>query len=156
MNKKNLKSLFIRLTIVTFLLVASTGTLTANQAVNSVAVNGYDLVSYFTASGPVRGSGLHTVEFAGDVYLFANEENQAKFQQNPAKYLPQYGGFCAYGVAIGKKFSVDPLVYEIINGKLYFNLNNEIKAKWSQEKGKYIQDADRNWKQIRDKNPSEL
>ena len=75
-----------------------------------VGAQGYDLVSYHQPSGPVRGSGYHAKAYKGVTYIFANEGNAETFAANPEKYLPEFGGFCAMGVAKGKKIEVDPMV----------------------------------------------
>ena len=112
------------------------------------AVGGYDLVSYHQEAGPVRGSGYHVAHYKEVAYLFANEENKATFEATPKKYLPAYNGFCAYGVAVGKKFHTDPTVYEIVDGKLYLNLDNGIQEKWSEDVPGNIAKADKNWKSL--------
>lgn len=113
------------------------------------AVGGYDVVSYHEETGPLRGSGFHVAKHEGVVYLFASEENKATFETNPSKYLPAYNGFCAYGVALGKKFHTDPTVYEIVDGTLYLNLDSGIQEKWSEDVSGNIAKADTNWKSLK-------
>jgi len=127
-----------------------------DYTLNTVGVEGYDLVTYHTSKRPLRGNGNYAAEYKGTTYLFASEENKTEFEKNPEKYLPAYGGWCAYGVAVGKKFTADPEVWEIVNGKLYLNLDNSIKNIWSKNIAGYIVKADNNWTMIKDKSPSEL
>ncbi len=87
-------------------------------AFSTVAVNGYDVVSYHTEKRPLGGNGHFVSEHDGVTYLFANEQNKARFDSNPEKYVPAYGGFCAFGVSVGKKFYGDPEVWRIVDGKL--------------------------------------
>ena len=122
----------------------------------TVAVSGFDVVSYQTEQGPTRGSGWFVSEYAGEIYLFANEKNKERFDKNPERYLPAYGGYCAYGVAIGKKFYTDPEAWRIVDGKLYLNLDADIQNKWLKDIPGYIKKADANWPKIKDKTPSEL
>jgi YHS domain-containing protein len=124
--------------------------------VATVGAGGYDVVSYFTESGPVKGSGRFTAEFLGVTYLFSSEANKEAFEKDPQKYLPAYGGYCAYGVAIGKKFWGDPAVWEIVNGTLYLNLDKSIQEEWDKDKTGYITKANSNWGAIKDKSPGEL
>jgi len=124
--------------------------------VATAGVGGYDPVSYFTGSGPVRGSGRYAAEYQGVTYLFSNEANKAAFEKDPAKYLPAYGGYCAYGVAKGKKFWADPTVWEIVDGTLYLNLDKSIQQEWDKDKPGYITKADSNWGSIKDKSPGGL
>jgi YHS domain-containing protein len=91
--------------------------------------NGYDPVAYHTEGKPVKGNGWNVAEYEGVTYLFANKKNRKMFEADPEKYLPAYGGYCAYGVAIGKKFAIDPEVWKIENGKLYLNLDTGIQKK---------------------------
>ena len=123
---------------------------------NTVGVNGYDLVSYHTEKRPLRGNGNYVAVHDGVTYLFSSEANQKEFQESPSKYLPAYGGWCAYGVAVGKKFSADPEVWEIVDGKLYMNLDPGIYQVWKKDVKGNIKKADKNWPKIKDKAPSEL
>ena len=123
---------------------------------NTVGVNGYDLVSYFDAKRPLRGNGNYVAEHDGVTYLFSSEENKQAFEKSPDRYLPAYNGWCAFGVSVGKKFSADPEVWEIVDGKLYMNLDPGIKIMWRQDIPGNIQKADKNWPKIKDKSPSEL
>ncbi|MGF1484148.1 MAG: YHS domain-containing (seleno)protein [Opitutales bacterium] len=121
-----------------------------------IGVQGYDLVSYHQPTGPVRGSGFHVAEHKGVSYMFANAENKATFQAKPEEYLPAYGGYCAFGVAVGQKFPVNPLRYKLVDGKLYLNLDGDIQAKWNEDVAGHIKKADANWKQIATKTPAQL
>ncbi|UTW55358.1 YHS domain-containing (seleno)protein [Kordiimonas sp. SCSIO 12610] len=119
----------------------------ASADVNTVAVGGYDAVSYHSGS-PVRGSGNHTASYKGATYLFASEDNLKAFNKNPAKYAPAYGGYCAYGAAVGKKFVGDPTVWKIVDGTLYLNLNADVSKVWHKDISGNIKKADANWKTI--------
>lgn len=120
-----------------------------------VGVSGYDLVSYHKG-GPVPGSGHHVSEHDGVTYLFASKGNKAAFDANPEKYLPAYGGWCAFGVSVGKKFASDPLAWRIVNERLYLNLDKDIQKQWLKDVPGRIKTADNNWPGIVDKAPSEL
>ncbi|WPJ97457.1 YHS domain-containing (seleno)protein [Coraliomargarita algicola] len=113
------------------------------------AVGGYDLVSYHQESGPIRGTGFQAAQHEGVTYLFANEANKAAFEANPEKYLPAYNGYCAYGLALGKKFNSNPTVYEFIDGTLYLNLDGDIQKEWAKDIQGNIRKANANWKSIR-------
>ena len=119
-------------------------------------VGGYDPVAYFTDGKAMRGSGFHVAVHEGVTYAFASKEHKNAFENNPTKFLPVYGGYCAYGVAVGKKFVADPEVWKIVDGKLYLNLDKGIQGKWEKDIPGYIRKADGNWKEIRDKTPGEL
>ena len=119
-------------------------------------ISGYDPVSYFTEGKAQRGSGYYMADYEGVTYAFASEENKEKFEANPEKYAPAYGGWCAYGVAVGKKFVANPEVWKIVGGKLYLNLDRDIQSKWKKDIPGYIKTADNNWTEIREKAPSDL
>lgn len=123
---------------------------------STVGVGGYDLVSYHTDEGPVRGNGNHVVEHDDTTYLFSSRANRKAFESDPERYLPAYGGFCAFGVSVKKKFVGDPEVWRIENERVYLNLDKGIQKKWFKDIPGNIMKADRNWPEIRDTAPSEL
>lgn len=120
------------------------------------ALSGYDPVSYFTQKEPTRGSGMHAYRHKGQDYLFASAESLAEFKKNPEKYMPQFGGYCAFGAAMGKKFHADPTVFAVVGDKLYLNLNKDIQMKWNEKQAQMIKDADTNWKSIKSKASDKL
>ena len=123
---------------------------------NAVGVNGYDLVTYFTDKRPLRGNGNSVSEQNGVTYLFSSEENKKAFDKNPDKYLPAYNGWCAFGVSVGKKFSADPEEWEIVDEKLYMNLDPSIKVMWREDIPGNIKKANKNWPKIKNKAPQDL
>ena len=131
------------------LALAPAASLAADVAHSTTGVGGYDLVSFHTGEKPVRGNGNHLVVHDGVTYLFQSEQTKAAFEANPERYLPAYGGFCAYGVAVGKKFHGDPDVWEVVDGRLYLNLDNKIKGIWAKDADGHIARADRQWTKIR-------
>ncbi len=130
--------------------------LEVNMDATGFVIRGYDPVAYFTEGRPVPGRSDLSVEYEGGKYLFATAANRDAFKANPEKFAPRYGGYCAYGVAVGKKFDVDPSSWRIVDGKLYFNLNPVILEKWSADAKGYIRKSEENWPQIHAKAPSEL
>jgi len=145
------KSIFV---LALFALILSAS---ADNIKNSVVgIGGYDPVSYHLAKRPQRGTGNFAVMHAGVNYLFASEKNMNLFKENPEKYLPAYGGYCAFGVAVGKKFISDPEVWDIIDGRLYLNLDNRIKGMWVKDISGFIKKADANWQKIKDLKPEKL
>ena len=124
---------------------------------NSVtAVQGYDLVSYQTGKRPVRGNGHYLSHHDGANYLFSSAENKAAFDANPTKYLPAYGGYCAFGVSVGKKFVGDPEVWRLVDGTLYLNLDANIQDQWLKDVPGRIKTANVNWQKIQNTSPAKL
>ena len=114
--------------------------------------NGYDVVSYFSGKA-LEGKKEFTLENDGVKYKFANQANLEEFQTNPDKYIPKYGGYCAYAVgAYGKKVSVNPETFEIRDGALYLFYNsgkNNTLESWLAESPEILKEkADKNWKKI--------
>jgi YHS domain-containing protein len=127
-----------------------------NADATGLVIRGYDPVAYFTEGRPVPGRSEISVEYGGAKYLFSSTANRDAFNAAPQKYVPQYGGYCAFGVAMSKKFDIDPASWRIVDGKLYFNLNPSILEKWSADAKGYINKSEKNWPQIRGKAPTEL
>ena len=128
----------------------------ANTDATGVVLRGYDPVAYFTQGKPVAGDEQFNAEHAGGKYLFSTAANRDAFIANPAKYAPQYGGYCAFGVAEGKKLDIDPNSFTVVDGKLYLNLNPQVLKKWSADTAGYLKKSEPNWPKIRDKSASEL
>jgi YHS domain-containing protein len=127
-----------------------------NSDATGFVIRGYDPVAFFTEGRAVAGSPDLSEKYEGGTYLFSTSANRDTFKANPEKYAPRYGGYCAYGVAVGKKFDIDAASWRIVGEKLYFNLNPMILEKWSAETDDYIRKSEENWPKIRSKAPSEL
>jgi len=90
---------------------------------NGVAIGGYDVISYFSGEAH-RGFESFSAKHNGVTYYFFTKDNRAAFINSPEQYLPQFGGFCAWGVgAKSAKFLIDPESYDIVDGKLYLFFN---------------------------------
>ncbi len=138
------------LTITSAMLILASSLSLAVESNSVVGVGGYDLVSYQTSKKPLPGNGNHVVQHGGVNYLFSSKDNAKKFKANKEKYLPAYGGYCAYGASVGKKFIADPTVWEVVDGQLYLNLDNGIKSIWVKDIPGNIKKADKKWTKIKD------
>ncbi len=118
---------------------------------DDAAIRGYDAVAYFTAGKPVKGTKEFAVSYKGAAWYFSSKQNADAFKANPEKYAPQYGGYCAYGLADNHKASTEPEAWTIVNGKLYLNYNKDVQVKWNKKQQEYIVTADKNWTVIKDK-----
>ena len=112
---------------------------------SGAAIRGYDPVGYFKQNRPVRGSNSHTSTWNGATWRFASAENKAAFDANPARYAPQFGGYCAWAVSQGYTASTAPDAWTIYNGKLYLNYSKSVRARWEQNKPGNIAKGNRNW-----------
>ena len=119
----------------------------------TVALSAYDPVSYFSGQ-PVKGQPNYIYKHKGIVYMFSSRKNMSSFIKNPEKYEPQYGGWCAYAMALEKadKVSVEPKTFKIIDNKLYLFYNklgvNTLKKWNSEDEQKFKSKADKNWNTI--------
>ncbi len=136
----------------------------ANNNVNTgyfggVAIKGYDPVAYFTKSRALPGSEDHQAEFLGEIWLFASEDHRQLFEQNPVKYAPQYGGFCA-GEALHAfggpdvVTNIDPEAWRIIDDKLYLFYDKATAELFDKDTREKIEQADKNWSKIHEAEPT--
>lgn len=133
-----------------------TSTSVINVDKENVILRGYDPVAYFTLNTPTPGNKKFSTSFDGALYYFASADNLKEFEANPAKYVPQFGGFCAMGAAMGKKLDGDPEVWKVVDGKLYLNVNSDVKVKWSEDIPGNLKKAYETWPSIKDKAPRDL
>ena len=120
----------------------------ANRTGDPVMLLGYDPVAYFTQGTPARGSPLHKVSLAQRTYYFASEESKAQFNANPARYEPQYGGFCASGAAFAIKLGSDPSAWQIYDGRLFIFGDVLGQTAWQVDPKWNVDHADRLWPAI--------
>jgi YHS domain-containing protein len=119
----------------------------AVNTADGFALKGYDPVAYFTNKQPTKGSAQYSFQWKGVTYLFASAENLQRFKADPDKYLPQYGGYCAYAMSLDRIADIDPHRWAIVGGKLYLNNGFIAQDLWSLNKSGNIESADRNWPQ---------
>lgn len=115
------------------------------ELVKGVAVGGHDPVAYFTVGKPVAGDPEITLTHDGAVWRFASEANREAFRADPAKYAPQFGGYCAWAVANGYTAKGDPNAWTVSNGKLYLNYNKSVQKGWEQDIPGNVRKGDANW-----------
>ena len=109
---------------------------------NGVAIRGYDTVAYFTKGMPVAGNDTFTTQWSGATWKFSSQEHLDLFVAEPEKYAPQYGGYCAYGVAQESLVKIEPEQWSIIDDKLYLNYNSKLNKEWKKDMADYINQAD--------------
>ncbi|HTB52312.1 MAG TPA: YHS domain-containing (seleno)protein [Ferruginibacter sp.] len=119
---------------------------------NGLAIQGYDPVCYFTQNKAVKGSNDFTLSEQGVTYYFSSAANRDAFKVDPAKYEPQYGGWCAYAMGTkGEKVDINPETFKLINGKLYLFYNkwfNNTLTDWNKDEANLKKNADINWPKI--------
>lgn len=112
---------------------------------DGLALNGYDAVAYFTQSRAVKGDPRFELAWDGARWRFTSLENKQRFESDPARFAPQFGGYCAYAVSQGHTASGDPEAWSVVDGKLYVNYSPSVKQTWEKDKTGYIRQAERNW-----------
>ena len=127
---------------------SSAGTL--QYSTENGAIDGFDPVSYFTNDQAERGSANITTEWNGAVWHFTSDAHRELFIADPEKYAPQYGGFCALGMAHGGDVPTNPEAWTIHEGKLYLNMIEEVSTTWRYSPDKLIERADLKWKAMND------
>lgn len=115
---------------------------------SNLAVNGYDPVAYFAEGRPVAGSSAHETKYQGATWRFASAAHKAAFDADPAKYAPQYGGYCAWAVSQGYTAKSDPEAWRIVGGKLYLNYDAGVLKTWELNVVGNIEAADANWPKL--------
>lgn len=115
----------------------------------TLAIQGYDPVTYFTQNKAVKGNKQFAANADGVIYYFSSLANKDLFVKDYSKYEPQYGGWCAYAMgATNTKVEIDPETFKIINGKLYLFYHswvNNTLNKWYKDEANLKAKADKNW-----------
>jgi hypothetical protein len=110
-----------------------------------VALHGYDPVSYFEQSAPLKGDAKLAYSWNGASWWFATAADRKKFVENPQAFAPQYGGYCAKAVSENNTADIDPLAYMVVDDKLYLNYSPKIQKVWEKDIPGRIAKADANW-----------
>eukprot|EP00494_Astrolonche_serrata_P028960 UN29227 len=142
----------IRILPITILLAVFMGNASAADPINTldrsglwgyknsgVAVRGYDTVAYFTLGKPTEGKEAFETEWNGAKWRFASQDHLDLFVANPEKYAPQYGGYCAYGVALDNLVKIEVDLWDIVDGKLYLNYDEDVQNAWRKDISGYIE-----------------
>ena len=121
-----------------------------------LGLHGVDPVAFIEIGNRIDGTAAHTAVHDGVAYYFATEANKQAFEKAPRRYLPQFGGFCTFGVSVAKKFDGDPRYAAVQNGKLYVFLNETIFNEFQKDRAGTIAKAESNWRNIRTKDAASL
>ena len=139
-------------TLLAVALVLATSAASAVEPVFSTstggAIRGYDPVAYFTEGRPVEGESAHRFEWMGATWYFASAENRDAFEADPEKYVPRYGGYCAWAVSQGYTASIVPEAWRIVDGTLYLNYSLSVRERWVKDIPGNIAKADVNWPRL--------
>jgi YHS domain-containing protein len=104
---------------------------------SGLALEGYCPVAYFAVNKPVLGKAEYASDHNGVTYHFVSADAKKAFDADPEKFIPAFGGWCAFGMAVNDKFPVDPTNFKIVDGRLMVFLKNksvDARALWNQGK----------------------
>lgn len=138
--------MFKRFALIGLLFVSQA--LAANELIyqdDGTAIDGYDAVAYHTDNKAVEGNRQYSHDWNGATWHFASAANRDRFGADPAKYAPEYNGYCAYAASQGYIASTDAEAWTIKNGKLYLNYSKSVRSRWLKKVDQYIADGDNNW-----------
>lgn len=116
---------------------------------DGAALGGYDPVAFFTESKPVKGTADYNHKWKDATWQFSSKQNLDSFTASPERYAPQYCGYCSYGTADGHKAPTEADTWTVLDNKLYFNYNKDVKRLWDKDRPKYIEQANGNWEKIK-------
>lgn len=136
--------LFIMLLTLALPVFAQTKTL-LNLDASGVAIQGYDPVAFFSAGKPVKGDAKFVSKRDGAIYFFASKEHKELFNADPAKYEPEFGGYCAYGVSRNKLAEIDVDAFQIVNGKLLLQYSKGVRDDFNKDQAGNLAKAKANW-----------
>ncbi len=118
------------------------------------AIQGYDPVAFFTKGKAMKGDPKISSKINGANYLFASAENKELFDKEPTKYIPQFGGYCAYGVSKGDLVKIEVDAFQIVDGRLLLQYNKGIRDKFNKDTKGNLKIADDKWPTVSKKKPS--
>jgi hypothetical protein len=144
-------TLFRALFVVFCLIAAPAAFAQTVNAEDGVAVRGTDVVAYFREGRAVPGRPEFAHTWNGVAWRFSTAANRDAFVADPARFAPQYGGFCAWAVAQGYRAPIDPDAWRVVDGKLYLNYSRTIQLRWDLMRASNISKADENWPGLRDR-----
>lgn len=121
-----------------------------------LALRGVDTVALSTLNAVSKGDASYTVVHDGVAYYFASESSAETFKADPEAYMPQYGGFCAFAVALGKKLDGDPRYADVVDGKLYLFVNAAVFAMYLEDREGTLTKAAEIWPSIQNKSVDSL
>ena len=136
------------------LLILSASSLLGKNLVNvdpkGIGIRGYDPVAYFTDQAALKGDPSLSSTNGGVIYLFATKAHKENFDDHPEKYIPEFGGFCAYGVSRGVLIPINPVAFQIIDGRLLLQYSKGVMKKFNQDPSVNLTKATQNWPSLVD------
>ena len=116
-----------------------------NVSRGDLALQGYDAVAYWTSGQPTKGSNSFEHRWKDAVWRFSTAANRDQFAKDPARYAPEFGGYCAYAVSRGYTADIDPNAWRIVDGRLYLNYSKRVQKLWEEDVPGNIAKGRQNW-----------
>jgi YHS domain-containing protein len=135
---------------------AQGGDVALNTLSSPYAIKGHDPVIYLRDGAVAPGDAAYERVHAGARYRFASADTLARFDADPERYVPAFGGYCCYGVRMGMKYDIDPTAFEVVDGRLYLQLDPGTRHVWLEDKRENILIAEQVWRDIKDVPPDQL
>ena len=129
--------------------LALAGATSFSPFAHALGLDGFDPVSYFTGDKPLKGADGITLVHQGETYQFVSTQNRDAFAAAPDRFLPQYGGHCAWAAAQGKLAPGNASVFKVVDGKLYLNYNQSVASRWEADVPAFIRSADQHWPKLK-------
>jgi YHS domain-containing protein len=112
---------------------------------SGIAIEEFDVVSYYKNEKPVKGFGAYPYNWNGATWLFSSEENLKSFKSSPERYVPKYGGYCTKAVRSGFAAPANPEIWTIVDDQLFFFSSNKVKDDFLKESDKHIKACNKKW-----------
>jgi hypothetical protein len=116
-----------------------------NVSRGHLALQGYDAVAYWTSGQPTKGSPSFEHRWKDAVWRFSTAANRDQFAKDPSRYVPEFGGYCAYAVSRGYTADIDPNAWRIVDGRLYLNYSKRVQKLWEEDVPGNIAKGRQNW-----------
>jgi YHS domain-containing protein len=121
-----------------------------------VIIDGYDPVAFFTDDKPVKGDAQFQFSYEDAIYYFSTQEHLQLFKENPEKYKPQFGGWCAYAVSLGRVAPIDVKTFSIVNGRLVIQHNQRAVNGWNKDVQGNLALADKYWPKVSERGGKQI
>jgi len=121
-----------------------------------VIIGGYDPVAFFTDNKPVKGDAQIQYSYEDAIYYFSSQEHLQLFKENPEKYKPQFGGWCAYAVSLGRVAPIDVNTFSIVNGRLVIQHNQRAVNGWNKDVQGNLSLADKYWPKVSERGGKQI
>ena len=123
---------------------------------SGVIIDGYDPVAFFTDDKPVKGDAQFQFSYEDAIYYFSTQEHLQLFKENPEKYKPQFGGWCAYAVSLGRVAPIDVKTFSIVNGRLVIQHNQRAVNGWNKDVQGNLALADKYWPKVSERGGKQI